>query len=291
MFGSLAWKIFRCFRRPLYALGALLCRSGNVEKPFAWCYSRAERRLLDTNRKTFGTETGKRCFILGCGPSMRDMDLSKLGQELCIGVNRFDLHPAIQQISPKYYCLSGDCWFDGSEYGNEVLRDISRKLPKTLFFIPFDHVRKVQTTANVIPPNQVRYFPQHGSLLNKVPRSVNFQEPVPSGGNIVQAALLLAMHLGCNPIYLLGVDHDSLATRSEYRHFFKDSTRHPTFKYFEKYTYYEKIRAALQTWEGHLTIQKYAQQHGVRIVNLTPNSFLDVFEMGNLADVVGTGKA
>ena len=74
-------------------------------------YGKACRRdvadpRMARHKELKGIHHGKRCFILGCGPSISSQDLSPLEGEICISVSNFFVHPLFSKISPKYHCVT-----------------------------------------------------------------------------------------------------------------------------------------------------------------------------------------
>ena len=241
--------------------------------------------LLRSNEQTHNSRRNQRCFILGGGPSLKDQNLSLLHKEATIAVNGFFRHPHAAKIQSEYYCLSGDLFFDGSDYSNDFLRDLLAVVRRAEFFVPLVNAHEVKQ-QHVLPWDKLHFLPYNGSCLFHPLRDVSLQQSVPQNVNILQMAIIVAMHLGCNPIYILGADHDWLATRNQYNHFVEEKERRSNFRYFEDWSYHEKVKATLQIWEGYLAIQKFATERGFRIVNLTPDSYLDIFECGVLERIV-----
>ena len=291
---SALWWPFRIYRKSALTLARCLERSAGFPTPLAVQCPGYFQPLLKRNVANAGKHQGRRCIIYGNGPSLGQLDLSAFRDDITFGVNAFYKHSQAQACQPSYYCLSPDCYFDESETSQAFLKGLLDTIDKSVFYVPlFPGLGPEEKIVEdgLLPLVRTFFIPHIGSLVSDEIKRVDFLHPVPGGVNIVQEALLTAFHLGCNPIYLVGMEHDWLATRSEYTHFYNDLARHPTFRYIEKWSYCERIQGALQTWQCYYTLNRYAQQHGIRIVNLTPNSYLDVFEMGNLADVLGTGKA
>ena len=284
------WVPFRIYRKSALALSHLLERSARFNDPMAVHLSAGFPALLKRNLATAGSQQGRRCFIFGSGPSFGQVNLADFRCDISIGVNGFFKHSQAPAYQPTHYCLSPDFFFDGSDTSKAFLKELLETITQSDFYVPYfpslGHAERI-IAGSWLPLERTFFIPHNASLVSDEIKRVDFFNPLPGGVNIIHEALLTAFHLGCNPIYLLGVEHDWMATRSNYSHFYNsNSTRHPSFRGLDQWTYYEKLRGAEQTWGCYLTILKYARQHGIRIVNLTPHSFLDVFEMEQLSDVV-----
>ena len=65
-----------------------------------------ERTLVRKNRRFKGLHTGKRCFILATGPSIRTENFKPLKNEICIATSDFYKHEDYRLIRPRYYCFA-----------------------------------------------------------------------------------------------------------------------------------------------------------------------------------------
>ncbi len=283
------WVPLRIYRKSALALAHLLEHSASFNDPMAVHMSAGLPALLKRNLATAESQQGRRCFIFGSGPSFGQVNLAGFRDDITFGVNGFYKHSQAQTYQPSHYCLSPDFFFDGSDTSQTFLKELVETITRSDFYVPYfpslGHAERI-IAGSLLPLERTFFIPHNASLVSEEIKRVDFLNPLPGGVNIIHEALLTAFHLGCNPIYLLGVEHDWMATRSNYTHFYNNFTRHPSFRGLDQWTYYEKLRGAVQTWSCYLTILRYAQQHGIRIVNLTPHSFLDIFEMGQLSDVV-----
>src|SRR2546427_473031 len=63
------------------------------------------REIIAKNSILAGTKTGKTCFIIGNGPSLKNQDLKLLADKETFVVNSFWLHPEYKYIRPKYYVV------------------------------------------------------------------------------------------------------------------------------------------------------------------------------------------
>lgn len=282
------WWPMRAVRRTAVCLGRLSRKLYSAPVPMRVLYSAGELALLANNESTYRKYAGRRCFILGNGPSFGDIDLGALRNDVTIAINRFVDHPMARTYNPTFYFLSGDFWFDGSPLSAEFLASVTASTPSSEYFVRLMHASNI-LRYRTLPISRTHFIPIRGVLAEPETQigSVDFQQPVPCGVNSLLDAVLVALHLGCNPIYLLGAEHDWMATRNEYRHFYDKQPAIPDyFKHITEFSYYEKILFTEHVWQGHINLKRAADHLGCQIINLTPGSFLDVYEQQDLQAVL-----
>lgn len=93
-----------------------------------------------------------------------------------------------------------------------------------------------------------------------------------SGSVIIDYCIPLAIHMGFNPIYLVGCDHDS---PNGVRYFDGKST---------------SLSGGSTPWEivdqAFAVVKKYADSKGIKIYNATEGGRLEIFERVTLKDIV-----
>jgi hypothetical protein len=197
-----------------------------------------------------GAWAGRRCFIIGGGPSLKNLDLSNLTGELTIGVNRaFELidPTIIFSMDHRFYQ-----WLKGGEFGEETWE---RYLASPAWKI-FVNTRDFRFGPEV---QQVRMteYPRTGTI-----------ECLGACSNSGLAALKLAVSLGANPIYLLGFDLHQNCKRQQWWH--------DGYKYVLKDEVYGAYLADFDAYAPSLAAK------GVRVINVNPESALRGFEFGEM---------
>ncbi|HED54494.1 MAG TPA: hypothetical protein ENJ00_09900 [Phycisphaerales bacterium] len=132
---------------------------------------------------------GKRCFILGNGPSLLESDLGMLADEYVIGTNRIYLHPACRQWRRWYYCAVNPNVME--QYADEI-RAIG-----AIRFLAWEHRALVEdggATLWLESSNEPRF-------------SFDLSRGLWQGATVTYVAMQVAFHLGFTDVVLLGVDH------------------------------------------------------------------------------------
>ncbi len=145
---------------------------------------------------------GRRCFVIANGPSLNGMDLSPLRDEITIGCN------GIYKAFPGWGFHTDYLIFEDIEQLELRRRDIGAiKGPLKLaalynaYAFPADS-RTIFFNAPRMRGNLYYWtdiYPQF---------SPDFAAIAHLGSSVTYLMLELAYHLGCDPVYLIGLDHD-----------------------------------------------------------------------------------
>lgn len=142
-----------------------------------------------TDLLTTGSWQGRPCFVVGGGPSLLGFDFNRLKGSLTIGVNR-----AFEFFSPTVL-LAIDArffrWVYDGKYGADALLKI----------IAYDGIKVGIRISDPHVPDvrEVRALGVSGPV-------VPIEQGVYHGNNSGYSAVALALALGADPVYLLGVD-------------------------------------------------------------------------------------
>jgi len=143
---------------------------------------------------------GKRCFILGNGPSLKTSDLDKLKNEITFAFNKIYLAFDQTEWRPTYYVVE-DHWVAKQNYKTiNGLRGFTKLFPTLLV----DKI-KVPRFKNSI------YFrlewPGWGTEKElPKPFSSDALDRLYLGATVTYTAMQLACYMGIREIYLIGVD-------------------------------------------------------------------------------------
>jgi hypothetical protein len=176
----------------------------------ALCNGEEETALLKRNEQLKDRHVGHRCFILGAGPSVKEQDISKLEGEFVISVSNTFVHPDFSRIKPRYHALPpllkghGRLHSEGDFAG--WLRAMETATGDAEMFMHIGDRGMVE--KNGLFKNRIIHWVEYS-----VARDENFDAPinlmcVPPVWSVSELALTVAVYLGFDKIYLVGIDHD-----------------------------------------------------------------------------------
>lgn len=160
------------------------------------------RESIRRLRALKNSHAGKRAFIIGNGPSLRQTDLSKLRNEYTFGLNRIYLMFPELGFSTTYLVSINDLVIEQCAHEMAALN-----LPRFFAWRSRRHFEPLQPTAENLPT--FLYTTYTGPRF-----SADVSGRVWEGATVTNVALQLAFHMGFSQVILIGVDHN-FATKGE----------------------------------------------------------------------------
>lgn len=162
------------------------------------------------NRNFKNCYKGKRCFIVGNGPSLKKVDLVKLQNEFVITVNKINLLDNYEELKTNVHI-----WVDGAFFQQrkdhvldysflmKCYDDIAKENP--ICFVPLraypfmkDNLLEEKLNLN--------YFNDSKSLADDKVENIDLVSGIYSGTNVIHYAIQIAIYMGFREIYLVGCD-------------------------------------------------------------------------------------
>ena len=251
-------------------------------------WRRVSTRRLHENRRLIGRHANeRRCFVIGNGPSLRDMNLKPLADEFTIAANSFYKHPDAMAIGLDYLCINDPHFMKDEPRSVSWHRTISERLP-TASLILNETAHPLVSTHQLYAGHDVHYVRSgpwtHRAAAINLDLSLPLNIGMTTGSSV---AIPLALSLGFREIYLIGFDCNWLANLSASYHFYQTHEHFPEFDSVDKDTrglsYEDELRSALREFESHRLLREKAKSLGARIVNATIGGLLDVYERKEFA--------
>ena len=231
--------------------------------------SRTGRRSRAHLAEIRDAHKGETCVILGNGPSLRDFDVSTLDGIPAFCLNRGYLLWERTGRSPAYYVAVNDLVIE--QFSDEIAKLDSQA------FLPWLH--------------RERFKDSRGATFFETridePFLTDPRRGVAPGATVTIAALQLAFHMGFTTVILLGVDH-----RFEYNGLPHDEVRqegadpnHFRSDYFGHGRLWN-LPDLDQSERGYAAARDAFRRDGRQIINATDGTDLDVFDRGELSEVL-----
>jgi len=213
---------------------------------------------------------GKRCFIIGNGPSLLASDLDKLKDEITFASNRIYLMFDKSKWRPSYYAISDHYVL------KESYKEINAKIECPIFYAhgSIYELENFNMKNGYFYSLDYRVFYQPFQFV----KPTFSEEPfiLTSGSTITYDCLQLAAYMGFSEIYLLGMDHNYKVMVGKNGKLVTDGVEdHFTATYISATVFPFRIDIV----DSAFTVaREYAETHGIKIRNATRGGKLEIFE-------------
>lgn len=224
------------------------------------------QKSRDAMRAYHNKFRGKRCFIIGNGPSLRKEDLEILNNEITFASHGIYYLFKETDWRPTFYCAQD------AKLICERYREIEAECHDILCF--FALVKNLRYPR--LPKKSICVELDLSPSENEGPKfSVDLCKCVYEGFTVTYFSIQLAIYMGFSEIYLLGVDHNYSISRNPDGTINVDKT---AGDHFYKIDTLSNIPQTYKSTMAYDVARKYADENGIKILNATRGGKLEIFE-------------
>lgn len=239
----------------------------NLVRKLAWSVGpqgrHSKRRLAELD----GKFAGRRCFVMGNGPSLLKCEIGLLKDELTIGSNAQYLVWDTMGFIPTFLTVEDRLVAEDRAAEISALQYPIKIFPQDLLYCLGDG-------ANTIFINFVRDYRPFPKLTS------DFEKIVYWGGTVTMLNLQLAYYLGCTEIYLVGFDHFYHVPKEIHGHVItsqNDDVNHIHPEYFGKgYRWHDPNIDRMEL--AYSEARRFFDARGIPVRNATVGGNLEIFE-------------
>lgn len=232
-------------------------------------------------RKLKDIYEGKRCFIIGNGPSLKIEDLEKIDTDYSFACNSIYALYSQTKWRPSFYCASDSIFCKTMMSDKSNMKKVTDGCQMAFTSIVGAGIQYRND------PNFADVYYMKTLFESPVKFSADCSEQIYSGGTIAYEMLQLAVYMGFKKIYLLGIDcnyaverhEDGCVTRNnvmdhmrELEEEEKEFWQAIEDRYGEKYFVETYVQLA-----AYQKAKTYADTHDIKIYNATRGGKLEVF--------------
>ncbi len=233
------------------------------------------KEVLCQLKELRGKYEGKRCFIIGTGPSLTIEDLECLKGEYTFATNRiYELFDKTEWRPTFYVNQDHDLI---RKFGDRI-----RQVDATLKFLPVEYVAQFVGDAYRFFVLKHKEFYPHSA-----PFSRDVSKYLAQGYTVTYGAIQLAVYLGFKKIYLLGIDHNYAITRDAKGKPVRSQGNSSNYGAgISNYVNMKNLPRIEETTVAFETAEKLSRRLGVKIYNATRGGKLEAFERISLEKVL-----
>ena len=260
---------------------------------------------IDKNKKYKGIHKNERCFIIANGPSIKELDFSRLENEIVFTVNQLVRNPEFEKLKTNYHVWADRIFFEIDETNAddiemlEVIKSVGRKSPGVEVFYEIT-AKPMIDNFGLEEISNVNYFQVLGLNPDRMEKLfVDFTQPMANYPTVVDYAILLAVYMGFQEIYLLGCDCSGIvniaqsklknAKNNLYAFEMTDSAAKRLERYSKQRDIKDELISQAIMFEKYDALDKYCKRNGSKLFNATEGGLLECIERINI-DVVLSSK-
>ncbi|WP_026659360.1 6-hydroxymethylpterin diphosphokinase MptE-like protein [Butyrivibrio sp. AC2005] len=259
-----------------------------------------KKEILLKNKKFENIHLGKRCFILGNGPSIKAVNFADLKNEYVFTVNQFARFENAVDIKSNYHFWADESFFkddnsDGSKEVIETMKKISMDNADVVSFFPIGK-RGFVTSHGINKNMRVSYFCSTYKLEDHMDEKIDYSKFTPQFGSVVQWCITMAIYMGFSEIYLLGCDNTGIAnivksalkkdTEYDYGYVMSEAEK----KRMQKLVNDKSLEAYVEAYLGELKdyriLYNYCLGRQIKLINCSAETVIDSIPRMKLDDVL-----
>lgn len=243
-------------------------------------YIRNNYYHLDEIIKVKDMFKGKRCFLIGSGPSLRveDLEMLEAQGEICFGCNKIFKIFDETTWRPQLYCAT-DLRIT-TFYQEEI-----SNLDLEIMFVAYRMHKELHDTMEKLRKKKNVYlFAQKDNADDTIEFSEDLSKYIFEGRTVIYSMIQLAYYMGFSEVYLLGIDF-SYNDKSGY-----DNKKNDHFCK----NYIAEGEVVLPAPMEHCkkafeTARTFGDSHDFKIYNATRGGKLEVFERVSIDEILKSG--
>lgn len=253
--------------------------------------------LLEPNKSLSNVAYRNRCFIIGNGPSISNMDLSYLANESVFTCNYFAQSDQFLSLNPLAHFIMDTRFFlnenpDTSSPLQKTFNRCSEKKVKYLFLN--SEVASRISTYSIDKSIAIHFIAQNpnASLENEI----NLCDYIPSFPTVIHSAIYTALYMGYKEIYLLGCDctgfvsyasaHESKPVSSNYGFKIDNASEKIINKNMTSDPIQQELRWYAQIFDDYEALNKACLANNKVLINLTKGGVLNSIPRKSYEEVI-----
>lgn len=247
------------------------------------------RKCIKKNKSLKNSHVGESCFILGTGPSLKTVDFSRLSDKFVFSVNLLYKNPNFHLLNPNIHVFADSVFFK-EDVAGVIIDDIEQFFLKqnVRLFLPIytqEFIKKYDLTDRVNIYAPIKHY------SNDFHGTIDLTKSVTDFGTVIFQCIQIAIYMGFKTVYLLGCDCTGIQkvlSNTEDNYCFKvDSYTQKAQKHSQNFADVESLFNTWTTIFGqYKAIERYTQNIGVKIYNLSNPTILDSIERKDINEVL-----
>ena len=222
----------------------------------------------------------KTCYVLACGPSIKEQDLTYLRNKPCITISNFFVHPEFINMDIKYHIFGRLHEPITTEMGIAWFTEAQNRMSSGQKVMVHSGDRGIVESNSLFTNQEVIYWSEGGVFPETIPERVDNYVSISQVA--LQVGIKVALDEEFDDVIILGIDHSWVNHVNVSKHFYEEDESVLTrLGYNEWFNVHNKEqgeameRTNLVRLSGaYDNYRNIANNLGVNVFNGTPNSLI-----------------
>lgn len=259
------------------------------------------KKILAGNADFKNLYVGRRCFVLGNGPSLKNVDFNLLKDEFVFTANQLPRNPRFKELHTNVHAWVDRLFFIIDENKSEdiellnVMKNVKDEGNNPIVFYHY-LARRMVEKYELDKYLNIRYFEQINIASEDIADcTIDFTRLVPGFSTVVQYMICLAVYMGFSEIVLLGCDCSGIintaqaklnkAENSMYSYQISENEKKRMEKLQSIRTFRDELSWQVRMHDDYLILNQYCRNHGVKLYNATNPTLLEGVEKIDLGQL------
>lgn len=258
------------------------------------------KKTVQNNSELFQCATNRRCFIFASGPSIKQQDITTVKNEDIIFLNNFYVHPDFDLLCSgkgnKYYMIAPIHPPQTEEEWETWLNDIDQRTPSHLSMLLGlnSYEGNIHTLAQknkLFINKKCNWFFTGAPIepdrltLDKICKNTDLCKPILPSHTVTTYAIIAAIYMGYEEIYLLGADHNQMVL-SEKSMCFYDKALHKNNELSRTFKENSINKMFFRNMFYVFSQYELLSQVHSKIYNCSPSSTIDTFDFKDIKNII-----
>ena len=253
-------------------------------------YKIAKSKALISNKRFKDMYKGKRCFVLGNGPSLNSHDLSLLENEFVFTVNQISRHKDFKKLKTNFHFWADPIFFQldlSKEEDKELLnkmKEVNTDNNKPICFYEYS-ARNLIKSTNLDSELNIHYYKCGRSFSDIPQKEINMTAFMPSFSTVVHYAIATAIYMGFSEIYFLGCESTGIISAvnirlnenlaNDYAYELSENEDKRMRKRVEKLSFEQELYGFYKIISDYKLLNKHCKKRNIKLFNCTPGGLVE----------------
>ena len=222
------------------------------------------------------------CYVMACGPSIKEQDISYLKGKPCVTISNFFVHPEFENLDIKYHIFGGLHAPITRDMGIAWFKEAEIKMKDGTKVMVHEDERDIVENNNLFEKQEVIYWEGGGSFPSTIPNKIDGYV------SISQVALQVGIHVAQNMdlenVILMGIDHSWVNHVNTSKHFYdEDESVITRMGYNEWFNVHNQQQGEAMERDNLVKLSNEYDRYkvlseplGINVFNGTPNSMITI---------------